>query len=104
MFDGHGIIYNDEAKMEPDFNYKDFDNLMESWEKYDGDFKNDTKDGQGKLYLVDGSWFEGTFVEDRVHGKGLFHLPDNETVIEGQWEDNKLVYENEYDENAEHIA
>jgi len=42
--------------------------------KLNGDFKNDTKDGQGKLYLVDGSWFEGTFVEDRVHGKGLFHF------------------------------
>ena len=68
MFDGHGIIYNDEAQMEEGFHYGDFNNLVESWERYDGSFKNDTKDGKGILYLVDGSWFEGTFLEDSVHG------------------------------------
>jgi len=73
MFHGEGVIFNDNTKMENDFSHKDFDSLVDSWVKYEGDFKNDTKDGQGKLYLVDGSWFEGTFVEDRVHGKGSFH-------------------------------
>jgi len=81
--------------MEPDFEYTDFDNLGESWKKYDGDFKEDTKDGLGKLYLVDGSWFEGTFLEDRVNGKGVFHFAHGEKT-EGEWKDNKLVhiYEN----------
>ena len=60
--------------MEPDFEYTDFDNLGESWKEYDGDFKEDTKDGLGKLVLCDGSWFEGTFLEDRVNGKGIFHM------------------------------
>jgi len=31
--------------MEEGFHYSDFNNLMESWERYDGNFKNDTKDG-----------------------------------------------------------
>jgi len=91
MFDGHGVIYNDEAQMDSDFDYTDFDNLGESWKKYDGDFKNDTKDGMGKLYLEDGCWFEGTFLEDRVNGKGIFYTVDNER-IEGEWKNNKLVH------------
>jgi len=28
--------------------------------------------------LIDGSWFEGTFLEDRVNGKGIFHLANDD--------------------------
>ena len=47
--------------MEPHFKYSDLDTLGHCWVHYDGNFINNTKDGFGKLYLKDGSWFEGHF-------------------------------------------
>jgi len=54
--------------MTKNFNYKNFDNIDDSWEKYEGSFKNDAKHGIGKLFLVNGDKFFGNFKDDKVNG------------------------------------
>jgi len=80
--------------MQEGFDYTNFDNLGESWVKYEGDFKDDAKDGVGTLYLVNGDKFFGSFVNDRVHGKGSYHIENaqEKKVITGEWNTNKLVH------------
>jgi len=76
--------------MEFDFDHTNFDNLGESWERYEGNFKEDTKDGLGRLFLVDGSMLDGTFEGDQVHGHGVYVHANGERVA-GLWKNNKLV-------------
>ncbi len=70
--------------------YKDLENVEDAWVKYEGDFKNDAKDGIGKLYLTNGEIYEGEFMDDRVHGKGKF-FRKNGGIIVGEWFENKIV-------------
>ena len=45
-FNGKGSIYNEvPAKLEGQFDYYNFDNLQEHWEKYEGNFVEDFKEG-----------------------------------------------------------
>ena len=97
MFNGRGVIYNDNPQQNMQFDYTDFSNLQEMWEKYQGDFKCDAKDGIGTLYLVNGDRFFGTFSDDQVHGKGKYTVCSGATdggepvEITGEWENNVLV-------------
>ena len=43
------------------------------WIKYQGNFKDDFKEGSGKLYLSNGEKYEGYFCNDVVHGEGKFY-------------------------------
>eukprot|EP01017_Pseudomicrothorax_dubius_P047283 TRINITY_DN846_c0_g4_i1.p1 TRINITY_DN846_c0_g4~~TRINITY_DN846_c0_g4_i1.p1 ORF type:complete len:339 (+),score=104.90 TRINITY_DN846_c0_g4_i1:480-1496(+) len=90
-FDGEGILYNEEPEpCEEEFDYKDFGGLESKWTRYEGEFKNDNKEGHGKLFLSNGERFEGEFLDDRVHGRGSFYTLHGERV-NGLWEDNKLI-------------
>jgi hypothetical protein len=61
MFNGRGVIYNDNPELNAQFEYSDFSNLNETWVKYQGDFKKDDKDGVGTLYLLNNDKFVGYF-------------------------------------------
>ncbi len=78
MFNGRGVIYNDNPQPNEEFKFDDFSNLQEMWVKYQGDFKHDAKDGIGTLYLVNGDRFFGTFSDDQVHGKGKYTRHDGD--------------------------
>jgi hypothetical protein len=86
-------LYNKtQEKFKGKFNPKeDFDNLNNSWYKYEGEFKNDKKHGVGSLYLVSGDKFTGDFADDKVHGKGVFYS-DNAPSLKGTWQYNKFRY------------
>lgn len=48
---------------------------MEEWpdgEKYEGEYKNGTKTGQGVLKFLDTSYYEGEFLNNEIHGRGIF--------------------------------
>jgi hypothetical protein len=61
-FNGEGKIYNEvPAYLDEMFDYKNFDNLLEHWEKYEGSFVEDYKEGLGTLYLVNGEKYVGQF-------------------------------------------
>lgn len=50
------------------FDLKNFNNLFESWVKYEGSFKNDGKHGIGKFFLANGDKFFGSFKNDKLNG------------------------------------
>lgn len=57
-FCGHGRVFNDRPeKLTEPFNYRDFADLGEKWIYYEGEFKNDSKHGKGKLRLTNGEVF-----------------------------------------------
>ena len=57
-----------------------------------GELSHDTKVGYGKIYLSNGEYFEGTFSDDNIHGKGKFHsLRNNKEVVRGIWNKGVLV-------------
>jgi hypothetical protein len=62
--------------------------VEEYWTKYDGEFKDDNKEGFGTLYLSNGEKFSGTFKKDFVNGPGTFFKLDG-TTIYGIWINNK---------------
>lgn len=54
------------------FNYENFDLVDEFWVSYDGEFRDDNKEGFGILYISSGERFEGSFKADYVCGPGSF--------------------------------
>lgn len=91
-FHGRGTLLNDfsapivEAKY-----YLNFDIAHDAWEKYEGEFKSDLKDGVGCLWFSDGSRFEGSFSNDKADGQGKFYEAQGE-CIEGIWMENRLTH------------
>ena len=67
-------MYNDcPYPLKGEFDYNDFELLGDYWDKYEGDFKNDAKDGVGKLILSNTERYEGEFKDDKVHGIGRYY-------------------------------
>jgi hypothetical protein len=56
--------------------------------RYDGEFKENCRHGNGKYYLPDGSTYEGEWRENLMSGRGTFVWPDGSVYI-GQWKDGK---------------
>ena len=90
-FNGKGVVYNESSvHLEEPFNYKNFEELGDTWVKYEGDFREDSKEGVGTLFLSNGDRFTGTFVNDSVHGRGTY-FKSNGPIISGEWMYNKLI-------------
>lgn len=91
-FHGTGVLFN-ERPIQLDQAQLDFclnlEKIAESWERYEGEFRNDFKEGFGRLYFSDGSMFEGNFQGDKIEGKGRF-LFQNGEFIDAVWQDNLL--------------
>ena len=93
MFNGRGVIYNDNPQENEEFTYKNFTDLKEMWVKYEGEFENDAKHGIGTLYLANGDKFFGNFSEDLVHGEGQYTSTQDGDKVEiiGEWEKNLFI-------------
>lgn len=90
-FDGHGVLYNENpVGLSTPFDYRDLDMVDEFWEKYQGEFKDDNKEGYGTMFLSNGEKFTGIFKRDFVNGSGMFYRLDGSTV-QGTWINNKLI-------------
>ena len=59
-----------------------------SWGTYEGDVDVDgNRVGGGRMTYVDGSYYEGNFVNDKFHGdNGVYRWPDGDEYV-GQWKD-----------------
>lgn len=44
-----------------EYDYKNFETLGNGWEKYEGEFNMDLKEGFGVLYLSNGEKYAGNF-------------------------------------------
>lgn len=52
---GKGTLYNEEIlPLHRTFDYKDWEGVDDYWIKYEGTFSDDSKNGQGRLYLSNG--------------------------------------------------
>ena len=77
--------------MTQSYDYTCFDAAEENWVLYEGNFKNDDKQGpNGRLVLSNGEKYEGDFNKDMIDGKGVFYTMDG-TKILGEWKENCLV-------------
>ena len=56
--------------------------------KYEGDFKNNLRDGKGKIYWNDGERYEGDWKNDKWEGKGIYYWNDGRKY-DGDWNNNK---------------
>ncbi len=75
--------------MSNEFDFRDFDELYDSWTHYEGNFIKNEKNGDGVLYLSNGEKIQGVFVHDKLTGKAIFFKKDGQKIV-GDWEDNKL--------------
>ena len=55
---------------------------------YDGDWKDDKRNGKGKYTWVDGNIFEGDWKDDKRNGKGKYTWVNGD-LYEGDWKDDK---------------
>ena len=52
--------------------------------KYEGDFKNDIREGKGIIYCYNGDRYEGELKNNKFEGKGIFYF-NNGGRYEGDW-------------------
>ena len=55
-------------------------------------YRNDKRDGHGRLMWNDGAYYVGNWKKDKRNGQGCFFHADGD-MEEGEWKDGKLVQE-----------
>jgi hypothetical protein len=60
-----------------------------SGESYDGDFRDDKRDGQGTYVFSDGSTHIGGWKHDKMHGKGVYKVKNKQ--FEAEWKNGQRV-------------
>ena len=57
-FEGFGVLYNESPSVfNEKFDFNDFDMVDEYWDRYEGEFADDSKNGFGNLYISNGERF-----------------------------------------------
>ena len=56
--------------------------------RYEGDFKENMRNGYGIYILPDKSVYNGQWRENMMNGRGVFTWPDH-SVYDGEWKDGK---------------
>ena len=64
--------------------------IWPSWAPYEGDFKNDKRNGKGKYTWANGDYYEGHFVDGDFTGKGKKVYKDG-NIEEGNWQSDKFL-------------
>ena len=73
LFNKFGHYYNNNPrKYMIDFDIRNLDNIGNYWERYEGDFATDKKNGTGIWYFTNGERYAGAFFNDMIHGYGTF--------------------------------
>ena len=67
-YHGCGRIYSTNYQYTDKINYQDTNEIGNYWVKYDGDFKNGMKDGQGTLTMINGERLVGSFANCKPVG------------------------------------
>ena len=62
--------------------------------KYEGDYINDKREGNGKYIWEDGEYYIGQFKNGLRHGKGTMYYSNGEIKSEGDWINDEFVDNN----------
>ena len=62
-----------------------------SWSRFEGQFKGDKKQGEGKYFFVNGDEFIGNFKNDQAEGEGIYINRQENCRIDGIWKNNILI-------------
>ena len=65
--------------------------MYENGDKYEGEFRDNKKEGRGILYYKNGNRFEGEFRNDKQDGDGIFYFNNGDKYI-GKWTNGKVEY------------
>merc|ERR1719375_135195 len=65
---------------------------LSNW-RYEGEFLNGKKHGQGRIFYPDGCTYEVTFVMDEQCGKGSYFGKSGKLLATGPWKNGKLEKE-----------
>lgn len=57
--------------------------------KYDGEYKNDKREGYGTFYWEDGRIYKGYWKNGKQSGEGEFYNPKNKEWKKGIWKEGK---------------
>ena len=102
MKKGYGKLWNNEYSYYGNFNNDKFDgkglleyNNHKLFKKYDGEFKNGNKDGFGKEIYLNGEYYLGYFKNNLKNGKGKLFNKFNSIKLESEWVDD-LAQEKKY--------
>lgn len=94
LYNGHGVKFNNSLNingMKESTFYQDFNKVKNCWVKYEGNFLKGKKNGSGILVFLNNEYFQGSFLNDKIQGKGSFQTKFGKRVI-GEWQNNKLVH------------
>ena len=59
--------------------------------KYEGEYKNDKKEGHGVFTWPDGRQYDGNWKNGRQDGEGKFYNPKNKKWKKGIWKEGKRI-------------
>ena len=93
-FEGKGILYyNYKAKTYYEGEFKDNKRngygkyYFKNNKKYEGEFKDDEYDGEGTIYYDNGSYYKGGFANGKKNAEGAIYDKNNYILEEGEFED-----------------
>ena len=99
---GYGKLWNKEYSYYGNFKNDKFEgygileyNNHELFKEYKGKFKEGKKDGDGKEIYINGEYYIGSFKNDFKNGKGKIFNKFNNIKIESEWQDN-IAKDNKY--------
>ena len=64
-------------------------NHSHKYDRYEGDFKNDKREGKGVQYYKNGDRYEGDFKNNKREGKGIFYCFNGDREMGDYFNDNK---------------
>ena len=71
-------------------NLKKIKEISNKRNKYEGDYKNNKREGKGIFYWNNGNRYEGDFINDKFEGNGILYYK-NGKVIKGIWKNGKCL-------------
>jgi len=91
VFHGTGILNNLDVKFSQEpLDCNDLNGIKNHWLKYEGEFCQGKKQGNGVLLFSNKEYFQGCFKNDKIHGFGCFHSK-NGSLVFAEWKDSKII-------------
>ena len=91
VYQGTGILNNLEVEFSQEsMDYANLNEIKNNWLKYEGEFLQGKKQGNGVLLFSNKEYFQGCFKNDKMHGFGCFHRK-NGTLVFAEWKDSKMM-------------